>query len=193
MRDQFKVDMKNLISIILFFTISVSLLNAQSKDSLNNPSTDFFEQKIGKYVGLPAPLFEAPDLDGTKHYLDAYEDYIVVLHFWQVFSDPSTSQIPSLNKIVEEYFDRGVVVFGFATNDVEDLTNFKKEQKVNYPLIPNSMQFSKDYYGGEMGYPRVFLIDKYGIVQKVLVGGKPGDFMDLYNDLVPFIEEHLKY
>lgn len=185
--------MKRIFLIFIVFISYSDLIVAQLTDSIQHTPDSFFEHKIAKYVGLPAPLFEAPDLEGKKHYLDFYEDHIVILHFWQAYSDPSISQIPSLNMIIEAYFDKGVVVLGFATNDVEDLTNFQKEQEVEYPIIPNSGQFSQDYYGGEMGYPRVFLIDKYGIVQKVMIGGKSGNDMDLYHHLVPVIEEHLRY
>ena len=169
------------------------MLDAQISDSIFKSPEYLFEEKIAKFVGLPAPLFEAPDLEGRKHYLDLYSDHVVILHFWQAFSDPSISQIPSLNRIIEEYFDQGVVVLGFATNDFEDLKMFQKEQEVKYPVIPNSWQFSLDYYGGEMGYPRVFLIDKYGVVQNVFIGGKSGDYDYLYNQLKPLIEEQLKY
>lgn len=184
--------MKNLI-LNLAFLVFGGILTAQSSDSTHYEPDSYFQKSISKYEGLPAPLFEAPDIDGNVHFLDRYLDHIVILHFCQIYSEPSVSQIPSLNRIVEEYFDKGVSVFGFAMENTQDIREFLKNQKVNYPIIPNSMEFSIEHYGGGLGYPRAFLIDKYGIVQKVTIGGKSGDYMELYNRLTPIIEEHLKY
>ena len=185
--------MKIIVLNLIFLFTSFGFLEAQNSDTIFSSAQTIFEEKIAKFIGLPSPLFEAPDLTGHKHYLDKYQDHVVILHFWQAFSYPSTTQIPSLNRIIDEYFDKGVVVLGFATNDIEDLTMFKKEQGINYPLIPNSLEFSNKYYGGEMGYPRVFLIDKYGVVQNIYIGAKSGEYMNLYHQLVPLIEEQLKY
>ena len=181
---------------IILYLIVVSLgefVKAQTVDTIQYGPDSYFKEIIAKYEGVPAPLFEAPDIDGNTHFLDLYHDHIVILHFCQIFSDPSVSQIPSLNRIVKEYFDKGVAVFGFAMENTEDIKEFLKNQEVNYPIIPNSIDFSMEHYGGELGFPRVFLIDKYGIIQKVTIGGKVGDFMDLYHGLMPSIEEHLKY
>ncbi len=174
----------------MFFS---SVLEAQIQDSIDMGFDEFFKSRIAKYEGIPAPLFKAPDLEGNVHYLDYYIDHIVILHFWQVFNDGDVLQIQSLNKIVEEYFDKGVVVIGFALNDIEDITGLLKTQEINYPVIPNSGDFAREYYGSDLGIPRVFLIDKYGIIQKVTTGGSYLDALDLYKRLKPAIEEHLKF
>ncbi len=182
---------KTLLNLI--FLISLGGIIEAQQDSIDHSFDDFFSEKIVKYEGLHAPIFKAPDTDGFTHYLDYYSDHIVILHFWQIYNDADILQIQSLNKIIKEYFDKGVVVLGFAINDTEDINNLRKTQEINYPIIPNSMTFAAEHYGGELGLPRVFLIDKYGIIQKVTTGGSYNDPMDLYRRLVPYIEEHLKY
>ena len=67
---------------------------AQSSDSTHYEPDSYFQNSISKYEGLPAPLFQAPDMEGNVHFLDRYHDHIVILHFCQIYSDPSTSQIP---------------------------------------------------------------------------------------------------
>lgn len=185
--------MKKILIHLIAFGLFSGILKAQPPDSVDQSFDEFFRHHIVKYEGIPAPLFKAPDLEGYTHYLDYYSGFIVILHFWQVYSEGDILQIQSLNKINKEYFDKGVTVLGFAINDVEDITELLKTQDINYPVIPNSREFASDYYGGELGLPRVFLIDKYGIIQKVTTGASYGNPLELYHRLVPFIEEHLKY
>ena len=181
--------------ILLHFLIFLSFggIIAQSPGQMEYSPDSYFQNELSKFEGFPAPLFKAPDVEGIIHYLDYYSGHIVILHFCQIYSEPSVSQIPGLNRIIDEYFDKGVVILAFATESINDIKDFLKTQEVKYPVIPNSMEFSLEHYGGGLGYPRVFVVDKYGIVQKVTIGSKSGDYMDLYHRLVPVIEEHLKY
>ncbi len=171
----------------------LSGLTAQEKDSILSTPDGYFAEKIAAYEGTFAPLFRATDINGNDYFLDKYEGHIVILHFWQVYSPSTTSQIPALNRVVKEYFDQGVVVFGFADEDEQELNDFVTKNEVNYPLIPNSRDFARVHFGGELGYPRTFIIDKYGIIQKVTIGGKVDDEIELYHKIKPVIEEHLKY
>lgn len=185
--------MKKIILNSIFLLAITGFGKAQVADSITHSPDSFFQNEFLKYEGFPAPIFQAPDMEGTIHYLEYYKHHIVILHFCQIYSEPSVSQMPSLNRIVDEYFDQGVVVFSFAVESAADVRDFLENTEVKYHVIPNSMEFSLEHYGGGLGFPRTFVIDKYGIVQKVTIGGKSGDYMDLYERLKPVIEEHLKY
>ena len=184
--------MKKVLFLSLITGFAVSLFS-QAADSTGIDLDDYFKEKIAAYEGISAPIFRATDLSRNHHYLDKYKDNIVILHFWQVYSPSTTSQIPSLNRIVKEYYDQGVIVLGFADDDEQEVSDFIGKNLMYYPVIPNAMEFARAHFGGELGYPRTFIIDKYGVIQKVSVGGNPDLEMELYEEIKLVIEEHLRY
>ena len=85
-----------------------------------------------------------------------------------------------------------MAALGFADDFGESLELYVKHKTINYPVIPNSRDFAMQAYGGELGYPRVFIIDKYGIIRKLILGGSSYNEMGLYDEIKPLIEELLK-
>jgi len=179
--------------------ISSSVLFAQqnnrdSEESKRNKKLyeDFLERQknvIATLEGFSPVPFQAPDLEGKDHFLSDFKGQILILQFWQLYSDESRSQIPSINKILKDYDDQSVAALGFVDDYGEDLELYVNNTPIDYPIIPNSRELGLQAFAGELGYPRLFIIDKYGITRKVILGGHSYDKMHLYKELKPLIEE----
>lgn len=153
---------------------------------------DRFDAAIAQYEGFPPIPFEAPDMEGNKHLLEHYKGQIVILHFWNIYCQPCLTQITSLNKLVEEYEAQGLTVLGFADDYGQDLEDFVRDNEVKYPIVPNSRELGMMAYAGDLGYPRIFVIDEYGVIHRVLFGGSLDDYWDTYEQLKPILDNLLK-
>ena len=149
--------MKSLFHLLLFTFFGFSLL-AQTA-----------EQKaiIATYEGFPPMPFEAPDLNKQTHFLPDYKDQVVLLSFWNTETAACLQQIPVLNNLYQTYHDQGLVIIGFADETTDQLQTFLQAQSIDYPVIPNSKGLGEMAFAGELGYPRLFLIDKFGVIKRV--------------------------
>lgn len=181
--------MKLIISFLLLVFFNTVQLSAQQE-------VDGFVKKMKnakfEYEGFPPVPFQAPDINGENHFLSDYKGQILIIQFWQLYCEPCRSQIPSINKILKDYEDQSVAAIGFVDDFGDELELYANNMAINYPVIPNSRDFAMQAYGGELGYPRVFIIDKYGLIRKLVIGGSSDDDMDLYKEIKPLIENLLK-
>ena len=89
---------------------------------------------------------------------------VILLNFWATWCGPCRIEIPDLNDLYKEYYDKGFEVLGISISDnKEQLINFKKGYNVQYPLLwgtQNIMQNILLQYGGVYSVPMSFLINK---------------------------------
>ncbi len=186
----------------IFLIMNPWILNAQDetndqeiKERNERIIKEFMDRRdktIASFEGFSPVPFQAPDLNGEDHFLSDFKGQILIIQFWQLYSQESRSQIPSINKLLEDYNDQSVAALGFVDDYGEDLELFVNNTTINYPIIPNSRELGLQAYAGELGYPRVFVIDQYGITRKIIMGAYSDDEMHLYKELKSLIEGLLK-
>ena len=114
-------------------------------------------------VGQTIKGFKAEDINGNSYDLSKLKGKIIVLNFWFIKCAPCQTEIPELNKLVEEYKDSSDVVFlGVALDDKPDLEMFLKRIPFNYNIIYNGSTFARQY--NISGYPTHAIIDREGKV-----------------------------
>lgn len=136
------------------------------------PGTDALE-------GKAAPDFDLPQLDGGNVKLSGLKGKTVVLDFWATWCGPCRKAMPMVEKVTEEFADRGVVLY--AINQGEEPEKIKKyleSTKLNPKvLLETEGKVSRAYEANSI--PRIIFIDKDGVVRKVFRGVGP----DFENDL----------
>jgi peroxiredoxin len=82
-------------------------------------------------------LFAAtfPDANGQQKALKPYQGKIVVLNFWATWCEPCREEMPELSILHDAYKDKNVVVLGVAVDDVGNINEFLKSNKISYPLF----------------------------------------------------------
>lgn len=194
--------MLNNFFLILLLT-PFTLLSAQDKDTIITLEgdtifgvMDYFEHRqreaVATYEGASPTLFQAPDIDGDNHFLHEYIGKVVILQFFSIYSEPGLRQIPSLNRLIDEYGQQGLMILGMADNEEADLRRFRERWPVGYPLVPNSSDLGHKAYAADIGYPRIFIIDRSGIIRKLRVGNSADNEMALYEDILPLVRAYLK-
>jgi cytochrome c biogenesis protein CcmG/thiol:disulfide interchange protein DsbE len=118
----------------------------------------------------PAPEFSLTDLAGKKLRLSDYRGHVVLLDFWATWCDPCKREIPHFVEMQNRYGPRGLQVIGISMDDDEKLAReFQKQFKMNYPVAIGSTELA-DQYGGILGLPITFLIDREGRIAARHIG-----------------------
>lgn len=167
----------------------------QAADHFLNQYLEKRQEAIANFEGFPAANFEATDLDANNHRLSYYQGQVVLLVFGSSFCDPCLRQIPSLMRLTDELDSLSFQVLYFV-NDTPEVMNtymerYMKDITINFPIIPNSTTFAR-VYGGAIGFPRVFIVDKYGLIHKVFTDSDDYDEWFTYKKLKPMILDLLK-
>jgi len=117
-----------------------------------------------------APGFEVKTLNGEILRLADLKGKVLVLNFWYISCAPCQVEIPSLNKLVDEFSGKDVVFIGFARDKPEELRSFLKEVPFKYQIVAEASAICSLY--GISTYPTHVIIDKQGQVEFFLSGGR---------------------
>lgn len=165
-------------------------------DSLSENEVFDYEARqkkvLATYEGFPFTPFEATDIDGDMHLIHELRDKVIILQFQSIWNEPDITQIIGLNRLADEYSQQGLYILGMSDDTQEELLAFREKNPVHFPLVANSRGLGEMAYAVELGYPRIFLIDKFGVIRKVIIGNSSADEQQLYNDLKPLVIEYLK-
>jgi thiol-disulfide isomerase/thioredoxin len=114
---------------------------------------------------VPAPPFDTLDLLGQRHRLEDHAGQVVLVNVWATWCAPCRTEMPELDRLYRERKDKGLIVFGLSTEEVELQRKFVREVvSVSYPLLTIGGAVP-DVYRTTARYPANFLIDRAGRLQ----------------------------
>jgi len=131
-------------------------------------------------IGLAAPEFAAPSLDGTTLELSSLKGNVVVLDFWATWCAPCVAATPELAKLAAEFEPKGVVFLGVNQDrgQTEKVAKFIADNKVMFrQVLDKESSISGDY--NIQAIPTLFVIDKAGIVRAVHSGFEKGQEQEI--------------
>jgi len=139
--------------------------NATKVEALGLPSEHV------SLTGKPAIDFTLKALDGGKVTLSDLRGKVVVLDFWATWCGPCRKELPILDKLSQQYQDKGVVVLGVNDEDNATVKSFLKKNNYNFTVLMDSKEEAHRGYGIH-GIPTVVVINREGVVSAHYVGGR---------------------
>lgn len=112
--------------------------------------------------GSLAPDFTLPQLDGQPLRLSSYRGKIVLLDFWATWCVPCREEIPHFIELQNKYGQDGLQIIGVSMDDTpEPARTFYQQFRMNYPVVMGNASIGEEY-GGILGLPIAFLLDRNG-------------------------------
>jgi len=123
------------------------------------------------------PDFKVVTLNGDTLELSKLKDKIVILSFWFIECHPCIAEIPDINKLVEMYKSKDVVIISMARDTKEDLIkNFIPKHTLNSIIGTDCHKVAADYC--VTGWPATYIINKKGKLVKAFSGNGREDEKD---------------
>lgn len=121
-------------------------------------------------LNRPAPPFSRLDLHGAHVSLAQYRGKVILLNFWATWCAPCLAEMPQFMQWQKQYAGQGFQVLGVSIDDSPALAARTAEKlRLNYPVLMGDAALLEQY-GGILGVPVTFLIDRRGIVRARIDG-----------------------
>ena len=121
-------------------------------------------------VGDKAPDFQLKALDGSDVTLASLKGKVVLLDFWATWCGPCKQVMPTIQKLADEFKDKGVVVMGVNTFERGDgaAKKYMDSKKYTYGCLLKGDELARAY--GINAIPTLIIINKDGTIAKAEVG-----------------------
>lgn len=125
-------------------------------------------------VGSQAPEFAAATVDATpvRKTLADYQGKVILLNVWATWCVPCVVEMPSIQKLHEQFADRGLQVIAVSVDDAggeEKIRNFLVEHRLTFLVLHEPTGAIQRAYQ-TTGVPETFVIGADGVIRKKVIG-----------------------
>jgi peroxiredoxin/outer membrane lipoprotein-sorting protein len=121
-------------------------------------------------TGSRAANFALKTLEGEPVVLDETRGKVVVLDFWATWCPPCREELPSIEKLREEFAGQ-VQFFGINDEDSGTVKDFLRKHAYEMPvLMDGKRQVHRQY--GVSSIPTMLIIDKEGVIREHFIGSR---------------------
>ncbi len=120
------------------------------------------------------PGFTLQKFDGTIIRSENLHGRPIVMNFWASWCEPCRWEMPGIEKVYQEYKDKGLVVLGVHRTETENKEvgeKFAKSLGITYELVSDPKNRLFDYFGGgSQVIPITVFINREGFVEVKVIG-----------------------
>ncbi len=119
-------------------------------------------------AATPMPQFALPSVsDGATIASSSFQGKAMLINFFATWCPPCRKEIPSFIELQNAFGPKGFTVIGISTDEGGSalVAKFVEKMKINYPVVMGDTQ-TPMAFGGIIGIPSSFLVDRQGNVVK---------------------------
>lgn len=192
-------NIKNLIIQNSIYDVNIDYANYEKiyqeyLSSTNNPKlkeslTTIYNDIIATQPSKTSPQFDYENQKGGKTSLESLKGKYVYIDVWATWCGPCIKEIPSLQKIEEQYKDKNIAFVSISVDAIKDHDKWSKfvtEKKLGGIQLLADKEFNSEFMQGYgmKTIPRFILIDPNGnIVNSQAPRPSETALIDLFNKL----------
>ncbi len=163
-----------ILAVLVVAVVTVVMVPWEFGDDAR--TMDAIEQLDGQWVDRPAEEFELADRQGQVHNLSQYRGQVVFLNFWASFCEPCREEMPSMESLVRQYEDRGMVMVAVSVDagweDVDRfMASFLPGERSAMTVLLDETESTMHRYGTEL-LPETYIIDRDGRIVARFAGDR---------------------
>lgn len=160
------------VSIAKFSDVKI---NENVRNSIVDLKKDFQDYSIiqpekrepNKLLSKKLPKLELPDLMDKNKIVKINSDKLTLIDFWEVWCGPCIASFPKVENLKNK-FSSDLNVIGIVSEDRENAIKLVEKKGATFQNLVGNNDLKKEF--GVNSWPRYFLVDKSGIVQKEYFG-----------------------
>jgi cytochrome c biogenesis protein CcmG/thiol:disulfide interchange protein DsbE len=145
-------------------------------------------------IGMMAPDFSLPDLQGKTQRLSTYRGKVVFLNFWATWCKPCKEEMPSMQVLWENLKNQDFMMLAVSMDRVttkKDIPSFVETLKLSFPILTDSWgQTDKRYK--LMGVPETYIIDQNGVLREKVIGPRDWTRPENIGSIVQLLQKQPK-
>ena len=145
-------------------------------------------------VGMMAPDFSLPDLQGKTQRLTDYRGKVVFLNFWATWCKPCKEEMPSMQVLWDNLKNQDFMMLAVSMDRVtttKDIPSFVETLKLSFPILTDSWgQTDKRYK--LMGVPETYIIDQNGMLREKVIGPRDWTRRESIETIVQLLQKQSK-
>jgi thiol-disulfide isomerase/thioredoxin len=115
-------------------------------------------------VNTPAPGFGRMDLAGREVRLGDYRGKVVLLNFWATWCASCRVELPRFGKWQKKYGSQGLQVVAVSMDDNSaPVRKTARKLGLGFPIVMGDAKLGESY-GGVLGLPVTYLVDRHGVI-----------------------------
>ncbi|MFV1982835.1 MAG: TlpA family protein disulfide reductase [Thiohalomonadales bacterium] len=135
-----------------------------------NNIDESIENNSSTINNVKRPDFTLTDLDNKSRSISEWDGKVILINFWATWCPPCVREVPTLDKLNNDFKDKGFVVIGIAIDSLDAVTDFVDPLDLKYPILLAEQQGIElsQAYGNRLGIlPFSIIVDRQGkIAQK---------------------------
>jgi len=137
-----------------------------------------------------APEFSLKKVTGGELKSSELKGKVVVVDFWATWCVPCKKEIPEYVKLREKLKGLDVEFVGvtFDSASADEVLPYLKDLGITYPVVMGTDEVDVGF-GGHLGYPTTFLVDKDWNIHKKYLGNVPTKMASLEKEITTLLNK----